>query len=63
LAIGLSWVTIFLNFDAGSWEDAASLHWWPVLVVAAGALAGGFTGYRLATPWFQFRLHLKPRRL
>jgi hypothetical protein len=52
LAIGLSWVSISLNLDAGSWEEAASMRWWLVLIVVAGAFAGGFIGYRLGHALF-----------
>jgi hypothetical protein len=38
LAVGLAWVTVYLNLDATSWEQAQRLSWWLVLVVVIVAL-------------------------
>jgi uncharacterized membrane protein len=61
LAMGLSWVSIFLNLDAGSWGDAASMPWWVVLVVGGGALACGFIGYRVGQTVFPIATAPQPR--
>jgi hypothetical protein len=47
LAVGLAWVTVYLNLDATSWEQAQRLSWWLVLVVVIVALVGGLAGYRV----------------
>jgi hypothetical protein len=47
LAVGLAWVTVYLNLDATSWEQAKRLSWWLVLVVVIVALVGGLAGYRV----------------
>ncbi len=45
LAVGLAWVTVYLNLDAGTWEQAKRLSWWMVLAVVIIALGGGVAGY------------------
>jgi hypothetical protein len=40
-------VTVYLNLDATSWEQAQRLSWWLVLVVVIVALVGGLAGYRV----------------
>lgn len=52
LAIGLSWVSIFLNLDATSWQEAAAMPPWIVLAVVVAALGGGFVGYRVGRAMF-----------
>lgn len=47
LAVGLAWVTVYLNLDATSWEQAKGLSWWMVLAVVIIALGGGLAGYRV----------------
>lgn len=61
MAIGLSWVSIFLNLDAGSWEGAASMPWWVVLAAVGGALACGFIGYRVGQNLFPIPAPPGPR--
>lgn len=52
LSLGLSWVSIFLNLDARSWDEAAAMPPWLVVAVVLAALAGGFGGYRVGRAVF-----------
>ncbi len=61
LAIGLSWVSIFLNLDAGSWQEAAAMPPWLVLAVVAAALGGGLMGYRVGRSIFPIPAGPLPR--
>ena len=47
LAVGLAWMTVYLNLDAATWEQAKRLSWWMVLAVVIVALGGGLAGYRM----------------
>lgn len=48
LLVGVSWLSVLANRDAGSWEEAGSVTWGGIAVLLASALAVGAIGWWVA---------------
>jgi hypothetical protein len=61
LGVGISWVTVFLNLDSDSWQEAAPMSLWTVIALVVASLGCGFLGYRLGRRLFPIPAAPSPR--
>ncbi len=55
MGVALMTLTVMLNWDVASWEQAGSFAFWHVGVVLVGAFGGGVTGFLLGRRWYPTR--------
>ena len=55
MGVALMTLTVMLNWEAPSWDQAGNFAWWHVGVVLLGAFAGGTAGFLLGRRWYPTR--------
>ncbi len=55
MGTALNGLLVYLNWDAGSWEEAGAFNAWHIGITLVGALGGGLAGFVLGRRWYPER--------